>query len=394
MPTPVPSYRRHKQSGQAIVTVRLPDGRRRDVLLGRYGTPESKAEYRRVLAEAEAGTLAAPLPSAAAPDVTLNELLLRFVRFAEGFYPAGTFEGYKDAVAPLRRLYGHTPAKEFGPLALRTYRDGLVAAGMARSSVNKRVTQVRRFFKWCVAEQLLPAAVLAGLNAVEGLRAGRTAAPEPEPVGPPADGAVEAALPLLPAPVAAMVNLQLLTGARPGEVVRLRADDFDRSGAVWVVRLKAHKTAHKGKGRELLFGPRAQELLAPWLLKAGGGYLFSPAAAEAERNAARSANRTTPLYPSHARHNERRRVGGNRKRRPGERYTTGAYRQAVERACRKAGVPCWSPNQLRHRAATELRREFGIETARVILGHATAFTTEIYAEADRAKAADAVHRVG
>ena len=50
----IPSYRRHKQSGQAVVT--LPDGfgRRRDVLLGKYGSPESRQEYLRVLAQWEA----------------------------------------------------------------------------------------------------------------------------------------------------------------------------------------------------------------------------------------------------------------------------------------------------------------------------------------------------
>jgi hypothetical protein len=49
----VPTYRLHKQSGQAVVT--LPDGlgNRRDVLLGRYGSTESRKEYTRVLAEWE-----------------------------------------------------------------------------------------------------------------------------------------------------------------------------------------------------------------------------------------------------------------------------------------------------------------------------------------------------
>jgi hypothetical protein len=45
-----PSYRRHS-SGQACVTVRASDGRRREILLGPWESPESKAEYARVLAE-------------------------------------------------------------------------------------------------------------------------------------------------------------------------------------------------------------------------------------------------------------------------------------------------------------------------------------------------------
>jgi site-specific recombinase XerC len=54
----------------------------------------------------------------------------------------------------------------------------------------------------------------------------------------------------------------------------------------------------------------------------------------------------------------------------------------------------WHPNQLRHSSATALRKEFGVELARIILGHSSAFTTEIYAETDRQHAMDVIGRVG
>jgi hypothetical protein len=54
----------------------------------------------------------------------------------------------------------------------------------------------------------------------------------------------------------------------------------------------------------------------------------------------------------------------------------------------------WHPNQLRHNAATNLRKEHGVELARIILGHTTAFTTEIYAEADQAKAIAVMGKIG
>ncbi len=37
-------------------------------------------------------------------------------------------------------------------------------------------------------------------------------------------------------------------------------------------------------------------------------------------------------------------------------------------------------------AATRIRSEFGLETAQVVLGHAKADVTQIYAERDQAKA--------
>jgi integrase len=82
----------------------------------------------------------------------------------------------------------------------------------------------------------------------------------------------------------------------------------------------------------------------------------------------------------------------------------GSYRQAIgygidkaNRAIREAGgdeIPYWHPNQLRHNAATRLRREFGLDVARAVLGHASPVVTEVYAEIDGAKASEAMERVG
>ena len=82
------------------------------------------------------------------------------------------------------------------------------------------------------------------------------------------------------------------------------------------------------------------------------------------------------------------------KRKPREYYDCGTYGRAIKRACEKAAVPCWHPHQLRHNAATHLRKEYGIEAARVVLGHRSALVTEIYAEIDRTKAAEVMERVG
>lgn len=117
--------------------------------------------------------------------------------------------------------------------------------------------------------------------------------------------------------------------------------------------------------------------------------LFSPADAEAERKAAMRAARKTPVQPSQV---DRRKA--KPKRKPGARYMRLAYAYAIRRACIQGDVPHWHPHQLRHNAATLLRREIGIEAARTILGHASADVTEIYAEPDLAEARDAASRLG
>ena len=55
---------------------------------------------------------------------------------------------------------------------------------------------------------------------------------------------------------------------------------------------------------------------------------------------------------------------------------------------------CWSPNQLRHAAGTEVRRQFGLEAAQVVLGHSKADVTQVYAERDQALAAEIMQKIG
>jgi integrase len=186
-----------------------------------------------------------------------------------------------------------------------------------------------------------------------------------------------------------MIDLQSLSGMRPGEVVSMRACDLDTSGATWVYVPSEHKTEHHGKARLIFLGPRAQEVLRPWLRLDLTAPLFSPAEAEAHRRAERRARRKTPVQPSQV-----NRSKSEPARAPGPRYTVRSYRQAIVRACRKVGVPEWHPNQLRHNAATTLRREFGLDVARAVLGHSSPAVTEVYAEVDAGKARDAMGRIG
>src|SRR5947209_4946288 len=81
----IPAYRLHKQSGQAVVT--LPDGfgRRRDILLGKYGTAESRREYARVLTEWESDGRRLTQPVLTS-DITVNELVLAYWKHAFNYY--------------------------------------------------------------------------------------------------------------------------------------------------------------------------------------------------------------------------------------------------------------------------------------------------------------------
>lgn len=401
----VPTYRLHSPSGTARCWV---GGRW--VTLGRYNSPESRAEYARILAELAVAPAPAQVAAAGTPDVTVNELLIRFWRFAEQHYrhadgtPTNELPQFRQTFRLVRELYGHTPAGEFGPLALKALRQRMIEAGWTRKLINQRVGRVRRAFKWAAENELIPVAVHQALATVAGLQPGRTQAKETEPVRPVADEHVRATLPFLRPAVRAMVGVQLLTGMRPGEVCQLRPCDLDTSGEVWLFTPVQHKKRHRNKPRVVPVGPKARALLAAFTPADPAEYYFSPQRVVEQFHAERTAARKSPRYPSHMARNRTKRVGMNHK----ERYDVTNYRQAVARAVERANarrerltgagnydpVPAWHPNQLRHSHGTAVRRRFGLEAAQVALGHERADVTQVYAEKNLALATKVALEMG
>jgi integrase len=383
----VPSYRLHKPSGQAVVTL---DGK--DFYLGVYRSSESRTEYARRIAEWEAGGRSLPAPGS---DVTIAELVLRYWKYAKGYYVkdgrrTSEVSEVRYSMRPLRKLYGETLARDFGPLALKAVREKMIEAGLCRGTINKRVDRIKRMVRWAVAEELIPPSVYHGLQAVPGLPKGRSPAPDHAPVEPVAEALIQSTLHHLRPVVADMVRLQRLTGMRPAEVCLLRPCDLDRTGDVWVYRPASHKTEHFGRKRSIPIGPKGQEILRPYLLRSADAYCFCPRDSEAAHNCERRANRQSKVTPSQA----RRRPKRNPKRPPGECYSTVTYGGAIARACRLAGVPVWYPNRLRHSAATEIRKQYGLEAAQTVLGHSNMDVTQIYAEKNLTLAAEIMRKIG
>lgn len=313
---------------------------------------------------------------------TVAELATAYTAYAEGYFrkagePTGHIHAVRQAMAALAQ-HGGMLTCDFGPLALRSVRDTWIAKGLARKTVNDYTAAVKAAFKWGASVERCSASVYQALATVEGLKAGRSAAKETEPVRPVLQSHIDAVRAIAPATIRAMIDLQLTTAARPGEILRLRPCDLDRSGPVWLAKVRG-KSEHHGYGRTLYFGPRAQAVLKPFLLSRGPGeFMFSPKSAITERNV----DATTRRRP-HQWTPERKTA-----RTVNDCYDTGSYRKAIARLCDDAEVPRWHPHQLRHNAATSLRKEFGLEAARLFLGHTSADMTQIYTDLDVAKIRD------
>ncbi len=337
----LPSYRQHKPTGQAVVTL---DGR--DHYLGKFGTPGSKIKYNRVVGEwsiVKAQEAVGTYDAQPGGDLRVSELFLAFLDYAKKYYvkdgkQTGEVTNFIHAMRVVNRLYESCRVAEFGPRALKLAREQMVKDDLSRKVVNSRVNRIRRIFKWGVENELVEPKVLQALQAISPLKAGRTDARELPEVRPVPVEHIDAIRPYVSRQVEAMIDVQLLTGMRPGEVVQMRSADIDMAAQPWVYSPRTHKTRHHGITRDIDIGPKAQAVITPFIGSAISLHLFRPV--DAIRKF----------------HNERRKnarfcnIQYRRRRkplkRPGEHYTTASYGHAVHAACRRADVPCWGPNRL------------------------------------------------
>jgi integrase len=345
-----PKLCHEKNSNQAVVRI---DGKK--IYLGRWGLPETQQNYDRVIGEWLANGRSLRSGQNGSPDLTVNELLSKFWDFAETYYvkngkPTDEQACIKSAMRPLKQLYGDSAANDFGPLALKAVREQMVENKWTRKFVNGSVERIRRVFRWGAENELVPVAVHQALMTVAGLRRGKTKARESAPRHPVAAPHVNAVKKLVPQKVRDLIDLQLLSGARPGELIELSPDVIDKRKSVWTAQLDGHKTEHFGKTRILFFGPRAQTILRKYLKANHGAKLF-----DIDRD---------------------------------------RYRRIVSKACRDAGIKRWTPHWLRHSAGTKIRETFGPEAAQILLGHAQLSSTEIYAQRNVRLAMRVARKVG
>jgi integrase len=388
-----PSYRLHKPSGQAVVTL---GGR--DVYLGRYGSAQSRAEYDRVVAEWLAGGRRLSRPKEEPGDRLIVELILAFDEYAESRYPATSREpeNYRLSLQPLRELYGHVRAGDFGPKALKAVQRRMVDLGWCRNVINRRIGRIKSFFKWCESEELVAPSTYHALQTVRGLPKAMPGVRETAPVEPAFWDEVKQVVPHCPRPVGAMLELQWLTAMRSGEVRVMRTLDLDVSRPdVWFYRpgsdagpSGAHKNAWRGQDRVVALGPRAIAIVKEWLRPDDpGAYLFSPRQALKDLFERRKQERRSP----------RARKAGRRKarpkRRPGPRYSANSYAHAVSRACDKAKVK-FHPYQLRHGRKMVVEAAADVDGARTVLGQRSIQSTQLYGRLDTRRAAEIMAQIG
>lgn len=345
-------------------------------------------------------------PRRAEAHITVADLAEAYLRHAERTYrKAGRITSYvykvRAALQSLIDHYGDYKADTMTMAVLAQWRDALAESGeLGRRYINDMLQVVRAAYRWAAERGSVSDQTYQAVASVERLRKGRSKATERKRVKPVDWSVVEQTLPHLSPVVQAMVKVLWHTGMRPEEVCEMRTGDLDQSGDVWLYRPPSHKLDHlegeAGGEKIIAIGPQAQVELQPYVRPDLQAPLFQP-------------------------------VEGSRKRQKnyGRAYTSSSLRQAIHRGCDRAWPPPehlqrrkieasgrkrqkiesekawrdrlgakawtelrawqivhrWSPNQLRHAKATLLRKRYGIEAARVALGHQHISTSEFYAEA-------------
>ena len=234
-----PTYIPHKQTGRGRLQWYDALGIRHERLLpGPFNSLESLEAKARL--ELEIVTSATRTAGKQKEPISIAEVLAAFQDHAKQHYrredgsKSNEVDEYHIVSLRVCELYGEIPAADFGPLALKAVRETFVKAGLSRKFINQRVGRIKHIFKWAVAEELVHPAVYHALKEVPGLQHGRTTARETEPVEPVEDAIVDATVPFLTRHVRGMVELQQLTGCRPGEacLIRLRGHRHERGDLV------------------------------------------------------------------------------------------------------------------------------------------------------------------
>src|SRR5579862_2504514 len=280
-----PSYLRNGPK-LARCFVRWPDGRTESKSLGYYGSPESYAEHARLVAEWRAAWQAdadGETRVRSGPVLTVDDLIFRYwqyeesQRIEEDGKPKRELLAIKHALRPLQRLYGHVLVRDFGPKSLKVVvramadgswmtdadrahwaKRGRRADGWCRKRCNRNLWRLKAVFKWAESEELVPPGTHNSMLTVPGFTEGARGVRETNDVLPVPETRLKAILEQLPPIPKIMVQVQLLTGMRPGELVRLTPGSLSRGDSVevapdewlptrglWAWLPSSHKTAHK-----------------------------------------------------------------------------------------------------------------------------------------------------
>lgn len=384
-----PQLRHHKASGLGYIYV---NGK--SLYLGPFGSAECRRRYRDELQrwEEEYRVIRRAATLYMGKGATVAELVEAFLRevadkryLIDGEYTSTWHACDRYLRRDLAEQFGDLLADEFRHPEFEEFRQQYLRRGYARNSIKQLIARVLVLFRWGHRRGAVSAETLTSL----------ATSPEPDegeerdPVEPVPADALEKLLAAFRGGYhfqneqrtkrerwAAMIQIQDRVGMRPGELCRMTRKEVRQDATVkvgsktiqvlgedglpypgWIFQPSRHKTMKKGRYIAYLVGPQARALLEPWLPEDPEAYVWPGSFA-------------------------------------GRCITYAAYKEAIKHACKRAGIPRFGPNRLRHGTATRYGLIAGLEKASQVLGHASLDTTSIYMQKSLQSVTALVEKLG
>jgi integrase/recombinase XerC len=195
------------------------------------------------------------------PEPSVSEVVTGFLADVEGRAKPNTIRVYSRFLLPFAKQYGKAKPSNLSPPLAEAYSR---KPGWGDSTRHDFLGALATAFKWAERARIIAHSPLTGLKRPPKASRGAEAVISPEDHERLLKAAGKRFKPFL--------RLLHLTGARPGEVAAITAENFDAEGGQ--VRLKDHKTAHKGKSRTIYLCPEAVAILQGQKALYGSGFLF------------------------------------------------------------------------------------------------------------------------
>lgn len=321
--------------------------------LGPAGSPETKLKYAQLVLQWQTDPQSSHLN---ADDYLVAELFADYLEKEQ----ARCSKVRRIAANLFAERYGVMPVRDMKARHFEEFKRWLCEAKNERGnqrfgigSIRLLLGAVRAVWEWGVIwglttpEQVIEFKVVK--NPVQGeARCRRVVKPAPR-------DALEKLLPHVSLTMGGLLRLIAATGMRPSEAITLTPSQITRGGItdvpgrgmedlgdIWMVTFTAHKTAMKTGAKYLLLTAEARAILEPlWDLREPDEPFF---------------HLKTRKKP----------------------YTVGGIRNALLRACKKAGMPYIHVYRFRHLRAVLLDEQHGREVARAVLGHTSEHMTSHY----------------
>ena len=363
---------------------------------GQWGLAATKQAYLRWCAELLTEDVTPSIVPEHEPVVA--DLVNAMIKHSLSYYrdpvtgkPTSQLGVIKSALRELD-LYLEIKIKDFKPSTLVAVRaaimhrdimpqsEGTPKKKLCISSVNNAIVKIRQMFKLGVEWELVPPEIYQALACVAHLN-WRTAPTlrNPDKIAPVPVEYFPLIMPHLKPLYQALLKVHIETGMRVKELCSMRWSEITEvePGVLWCYSPAEHKNSHRGDTRTIYIKQHFIDLMksvrkplwdadAVWCQRGVGRHAGYSGMISADSYA-------RAIEGAQKRYNEGRisiSAGNRTDRKQKYKYTS----------AKRVPMAHWTPLQIRHTYATQVRRTHGLEGAQAVLGHSTIDATQIYAE--------------